>query len=162
MNLKKKKSKKKSIPEVHFSKSKIEKMKLFAQQLSQKIVQQADVSKQKDGGVSADETKVPPQPSTSTSQQVETTKKENPTERNAESDGHIEKNISNDKNCSSNEERNETKKKKKRKKHLFEGEYVPYLVKSKVAKHTEKEETEIKAEDDEYVLKKLFTKSGNF
>ena len=55
------------------------------------------------------------------------------------------------------------KKKKKHKKSYFEGERVPYLVSCKTAKtknETNEEENEVKAVEDEYVLKKLFSKAG--
>ena len=54
-------------------------------------------------------------------------------------------------------------KNKKHKKSYFEGERVPYLVSCEKAKakiETKEEEGEVKAVEDEYVLKKLFSKAG--
>ena len=156
--MKKKELKDKSIPEVHFSKSKIEKMKLIAQRLSRKLVQQASATKTVDENVDSDKTTFQPQPSTSATQQLETLQDKSIPEKISElEDQPIKKT-----NSELNESKVLKKKKNKLKKHLFEGEYVPYLVKSKTAKRKEKKESEVKTEDDEYVLKKLFTKSGKF
>lgn len=55
------------------------------------------------------------------------------------------------------------KHKKKHNKSVFEGEYVPYLISSKKSKITNsEEESDIVTVEDEYVLKKLFSKAGHF
>lgn len=56
-------------------------------------------------------------------------------------------------------------KKKKHKRSFFEGERVPNLVSCRKAHakvENEEEGNEVKAVEDEYVLKKLFSKAGRY
>ena len=56
--------------------------------------------------------------------------------------------------------RSEKHSRKKKKGVLFEGERVPYLVKQTEAQVSQSQEGETAAEQDDYVLRKLFKKSG--
>lgn len=49
---------------------------------------------------------------------------------------------------------------KKYRKSNFEGEYVPYLKFSKKSEIKTENDKEVKAVEDEYILKKLFSKAG--
>lgn len=151
-------------------------MKLIAQRLSQKLVQQTAVSKQIEIDAKSDGSKSTPLPSTSAVASNEVSEKKVPaaaksgietdpseiasTSPDLNSFGASENYPHKDELKSNNEFSKTKKKKHKRKKNYFEGEYVPYLVKSKTSKHKENDDDGVKADDDEYVLKKLFTKSG--
>lgn len=136
--------------DVNFSDDKIDQMKKLAQMLSQKIV-----------GKSPENNKTEPNKINSACcSKTNTTDDENKRDETK-----VDLATPSTSFSKSPRHKSKHKEKKKQKDAKFEGEKVPHLVKagtSKASASEEKEDGKTYATQDEYVLQKLFSKSGEF